>query len=166
MDRVEVSNYTSDYFENVKCRVTKFNRTTFVWNAEALVKFAIGDDVTVFIDIRSSHGNEYKRIVSKNLEKPFDFLKQNPTMYDNFAKYCNVPKKLELPFKPVSTLKKLHKNIVYFCLQKFYICKNYVYQPSSAETILTTAPKWRLEGTFKKNGVVIGVLVVYFSASL
>lgn len=55
MDRVEVSNYTSEYFENVKCRVSKFNRTTFVWSAQALVKFETGNDITVFTDIRSAH---------------------------------------------------------------------------------------------------------------
>lgn len=93
MDRVEVSNYTSEYFENVKCRVSKFNRTTFVWSAQALVKFEIGNDITVFTDIRSAHGNEYKRVVSRQVDKPFEFLKENPTMYDNFDKYCNVPKK-------------------------------------------------------------------------
>lgn len=109
MDRIEISNYTSEYFENVKCRVSKYNRTTFALNAEALVKFEIGNDVTVFIDVKSSHGNEYKRAFSKEIDKPFDFLTQNSHMYDNFAKYCNVPKKLELPFEAVSIkLIKVH----------------------------------------------------------
>lgn len=101
MDRVEISNYSSEYFENFKCRVSKFNRTTFVWNAEALVKFKIGNDITVFFELKSSHGNEYKRVLSNEIDKPFDFLKANPHYYENFAKYCNVPKIMEFPLEAV-----------------------------------------------------------------
>lgn len=114
MDRVEVSNFTSEYFENVKCRVSKFNRTSFVWNAEALVKFEIGNDISSFIDISSSHGNEYKRVAARHMDKPFEFLEQNPGMYENFAKYCNVPKKMVIPFKPVRTLNWSKLTIRYY----------------------------------------------------
>lgn len=102
MDRIEISNYTSEYIENAKCRVSKYNRTTFVLNGEALFKFDIGNDITVNIDLKSSHGNEYKRVFSKEVDKPIEFLKENPHFYENAARYCNIPKKMDFPLKAVS----------------------------------------------------------------
>lgn len=107
MDRVEISNYTSEYIENLKCRISKYNRTSFVLNAEVLIKFDIGinDGITVFAEIRSTHGSEYKRVLSKEIDKPVDFLNENPHYYENMAKYCNVPKKMEFPIKAVSYIR-------------------------------------------------------------
>lgn len=103
MDRIEITNYTSEHFENVKYRISKYNRTSFVLNAEVLIKFDVGvDDLSAFADIRSTHGSEYKRVLSKEIDKPLEFLKENPHYYENMANYCNVPKKMEFPLKAVS----------------------------------------------------------------
>lgn len=104
MDRVEVSNYTSDVFTTVKCRISKYNRTTFVLNSEFALKYDIleSNNITCFGEVKSSHGNEYKRVGSKQMDKPIEFMQQHPHYYNNMAKYCNHPKVLEFPIKAVS----------------------------------------------------------------
>lgn len=103
MDRMEISNYSSEYFENVKYRISKYNRTSFVLNLEFLLKLDLElNDLSAFFDIKSTHGSEYKRVMSKTIEKPKEFLEKYPFYYENIARYCNVPEKIE--FKAVSSI--------------------------------------------------------------
>lgn len=126
MDRTEISNYSTEFFESFKCRVSKFNRTTFVWNAEALVKSKMDNDLIVFFELKSSHGNEYKRVLTKVVEKPFDFLKASPHYYDNFANYCNVPKKLEVPLEAVNILYLIDQSSLKYYIYIF-VCRNFTF---------------------------------------
>lgn len=101
MDRVEVTNYTDEYFENVKSRVSKYNRTTYVVNTEGNIKYPFGNELRSLVELYAYQGNEYRLLGSKRFSKFCDIAHEYEQYYEMSKAFCNVPDKLVCPIVPV-----------------------------------------------------------------
>lgn len=91
MDHAETINISKAFFERLDCRISRYNRSTYVMNSRTDINFNFDDQFTVDVAVSASQGNEYRKILSKRIDNFCTYMSKDKIIYDEILKYCNLP---------------------------------------------------------------------------